>query len=509
MALTPLQEGMLFHYLEDPAGEYYFEQLSLEISGAVGISLFEEAWNFVVAANRMLRTVFRWEKTGSPTQIVLKDHRVRFEYHDLCAGTDGHESTGERLEAVKKADRDEKFDLQEVPFRVTLCRVAQNRHEMILSSHHILFDGWSTGIILTDFFNAYKDLCAGEVPVKPVRTSFKEYIRQSQIQDSQMQEAYWKNYLEGVGPDDCTELPVKRRYTASRQNQNIAHSSAKHGFRIPFDRRTEYMENRITPAVLVYGAWGILLQRYVNRGDVIFGTSVSGRSLPVEGIEDVVGLFINTVPLRFNAGISGQSCSLEDILVDLSRSLRAREAYEATPLVKIHQYCGCGAGVELFDSLVVVENYPLDIRRIGEGGPLDPVSYSMVESTHYDLTVVVRLTESIDVEFLYREEVFEGAIIRQLGTHFTRIVRGIVENPGQELRGFEFLSPEERRRILEDFNNTGVEYPRDITLLSMFEQQTERTGDRIAVVGKTSITYRELDEKSGRIARVLRDKVLH
>jgi len=506
MALTPLQEGLLFHYLKDPAGEYYFEQLSLEISGAVGISLFEKAWNFVVAANRMLRTVFRWEKTGNPTQIVLKDHRVRFEYHDLCVEADGLESTGDRLEAVKKADRDEKFDLREVPFRVTLCRIAQNRHEMILSSHHILFDGWSTGIILTDFFNAYKDLCAGEIPVKPVRTSFKEFIRRSQNQDTQEQETYWKDYLEGVGPDERTELPVKRRYTPSGQNQNFAAAFAKHGFRIPFDRSTENLDNRITPAVLVYGAWGILLQRYVNRGDAIFGTSVSGRSVPVEGIEDIVGLFINTVPLRFNAGISSESRSLEDILVDLSRSLRAREAYETTPLVKIHQYCGCEAGVELFDSLVVVENYPLDIRRMGEGGPLEPVSYSMVESTHYDLTVVVRLTESIDVDFLYREEVFEGAAIRQLGTHFTRILRGIVENPGQEMTGFEFLSPDERRRILEDFNNTGVEYPRDYTLLDMFEQQAERTGDRIAVVGTTSITYKELHEKSGRIARLLRDK---
>ncbi|MCP5108565.1 MAG: AMP-binding protein [bacterium] len=516
MALTSLQEGMLFHYLKDPAGDFYFGQLSLGISGHVDISLFEQAWNIVTAGNEMLRTVFRWEKMSNPTQVVLKTHSPRLNYYDFFGGNPGEEGEREaedRLEELKIRDRKETFDLKEVPFRVTLYRITENEYELVISNHHILYDGWSTGIILEEFFNAYNDLTEGKVPALPAKTSFKEFVRRHQKLDVKKQEMFWREYLRGVDADNRTGVPVNRRYTRGSGEGDSRAETVRYTFRVTFNRGGEgqwadfVKAHKITPAALLYGAWGLLLQRCVNSDDVIFGTTVSGRSVQVEGIEEMVGLFINTVPLRFSAG-PGQDepRSVKDILVNLYNSLQTREAYENTPLVKIYQYCGCGPEVELFDSLVVVENYPLDVRRIRESGPLSVVSYSMVESTHYDLTVVIRLTDSIDVEFLYREEVFDAAVIRRLGTHFTSIVRGILENPRQDITGFEFLSHEEQRRILEDFNDTGVDYPRDNTLHGLFEQQAARIGDRVAVVGTTSITYRQLNEKSGRLAQLLRDK---
>ncbi len=521
-ALTSLQEGLLFHNLKNPAGDFYFEQLSLEISGFVDISLFEQAWNIVVEINGMLRTVFRWEKIANPIQVVLKTHRLCFRYFDPGAGTTGAGEARERLEALKAADRSETFDLREVPFRVTLCRIAENRYEMILSSHHILFDGWSNGIILKDFFNAYNDLTEGKVTVRPVRTSFKEFIRWHRRQDTQKRERFWKEYFRGIEVADRTELPVKRRCIPGSQRKAPTPGTVNHTFRIAFDAGKGGKENlwdgfirtyKITPAALLYSAWGMLLQKYVNRSDVIFGTTVSGRSAQVEGIEEMVGLFINTVPLRFSAG-GGRAGHrpVKEILADLNRSLQAREAYEHTPLVEIYRHCGCRPEAEPFDSLVVVENYPLDVRRPWESGPLSVVSYSIVESTHYDLTVVIRVTESIEVEFLYREEVFDTGDIRRLGAHFTRIIRGILENPRQGISNLELLSGEERRRILEAFNDTGADYPRDKTLYGLFEQQAARFGDRVALVGNdrfasiVSITYNRLNERAGRLAHLLWEK---
>jgi hypothetical protein len=150
LALTPLQEGMLFHYLKDPGSDYYFEQLTLQISGEIDVQRFEKAWNFVIETNEMLRTVFRWEKLETPIQIILKEHILHPGYYDL-SGLDANEKK-KKSEEIKSKDREKKLNLREVPFRVTLRRIGKDKYEMIISNHHILYDGWSNGIILKEFF---------------------------------------------------------------------------------------------------------------------------------------------------------------------------------------------------------------------------------------------------------------------------------------------------------------------------------------------------------------------
>jgi iturin family lipopeptide synthetase B len=156
LALTPMQEGLLFHYLKDPGSNHYFEQLSLTISGEVEARLFEKAWNFVIENNDMLRAVFRWEKVENPVQIILKKHTLKPDYYD-CSTLKGNELV-EKLNVIRIADRNKKFDLMEVPFRITLCKTGPGKHEMIISNHHILYDGWSNSIILREFFNTYRDV---------------------------------------------------------------------------------------------------------------------------------------------------------------------------------------------------------------------------------------------------------------------------------------------------------------------------------------------------------------
>ena len=175
LALIPTQEGMLFHYLKNPESDYYFEQLSLEISGEINTGIFEKAWNFVVETNEMLRIIYRWEKVEYPMQIILKKHQLQPKYHDLTAEEDNEKFN--QVEKIKAEDRREKFDLQEVPFRVTLCRLEKTKSIMIISNHHILYDGWSNGIILKEFFDAYNDLSNEKELVKPAKIKFKEFIK--------------------------------------------------------------------------------------------------------------------------------------------------------------------------------------------------------------------------------------------------------------------------------------------------------------------------------------------
>ncbi len=172
LALTPMQEGMLFHYLKEPQSQLYFEQLSLEITGEIHKTTFEKTWNNVIQTNEMLRAVFRWQKMENPVQLILKKHKIQPIYFDHSGGTtqNREQHIKEQHEQIKTKDRQKKFNLQEVPFRVTLCKFAEKRYEMIISNHHIIYDGWSNGIILKEFFETYNGLSTGKESVKPVKT---------------------------------------------------------------------------------------------------------------------------------------------------------------------------------------------------------------------------------------------------------------------------------------------------------------------------------------------------
>jgi iturin family lipopeptide synthetase B len=205
-ALTPMQEGLLFHYLKDPDSDNYFEQLGIEVSGHIDIDIFEKAWNFVIQTNEMLRTVYRWEKVEHPVQIVLKEHKIQPGYYDF-SNHDTLETASPR-EQLKTNDRKEKFNLREVPFRVNLGKIENNKYLVLISFHHMLYDGWSSGIILEEFFNTYTALYRGENPGKPQKTKFKEYVKWIRDRDRQVQETYWRNYLTGF--DSPLTLSIKK-----------------------------------------------------------------------------------------------------------------------------------------------------------------------------------------------------------------------------------------------------------------------------------------------------------
>ncbi|MCP4157138.1 MAG: hypothetical protein GY757_56020 [bacterium] len=326
LALTPMQQGMLFHYLKDPTSELYFEQLTLELStlelstlelstlelstlelsGKVDRKHFEKAWNTVIQTNEMLRTRFRWEKIKTPVQIVLKQHHIKPRYYNFpveqgTAAPAPQEAYKEapaalpeqeaRLEEIKTKDRKEGFDLREVPFRITLYKNEEHRYTMIISHHHILYDGWSTGIILKEFFNAYDTLTKGKTLKPKTKTQFKDFI--TWHRNKNKEKKYWKNYLKEF--DAQKELSIKRK-----KNRVAAAITTNYETRLK-DTLTKEIETfaekyKLTPASVLYGAWGLLMQRYNNTEDAICGTTVSARNAGLKGIEETVGLCINTIP---------------------------------------------------------------------------------------------------------------------------------------------------------------------------------------------------------------------
>ncbi|MCP4148757.1 MAG: AMP-binding protein, partial [bacterium] len=433
-----------------------------------------------IQTNEMLRTVFRWQKMENPVQITLKEHKVQPLYIDYTGNKtqNSQQQIEEQHQQIKAKDRQKKFDLQEVPFRVTLCKFAENNYQMIISNHHIIYDGWSNGIILKEFFNTYKTIATGKKDVKQTKTKFKKYVKWLQEQDTSKQEQYWKEYFAnletnpGLSVKTVTtkELETPCKYTRRWETRGQEYAG----------------ENKITLAAMLYSAWGILLQKYNNCADIVFGTTVAGRTAKVTGIEDIVGMFINTLPLRVTTQ-PGETVGNQVKRID--KTLKNRQEHESTSLVKLKENIRLSGAEELFDTIVVIENYPLDKQlRDTQGtaskGVLTPATYAMHEMTNYDLTVAISLKHrEIEVNLLYNPGALQKNIIERMAGHYRNILEEIISKHGKAIAEIEIVTEAEKKILLYKYNETATEYPKDKTIHRIFEEQEERTPDRVALVG--------------------------
>ncbi|NIM10750.1 MAG: AMP-binding protein [Candidatus Aminicenantes bacterium] len=528
LALTPMQEGMLFHYLENMDGDQYFEQLSLEISGEIHEGYFEQAWNWVKDTNEMLRAQFRWEEIKKPVQIILRDHPLQVKTYDFSNEND--KPTEQLIKEMKHEDRKNKFDLHNVPFRVTLCKLKEDRYGdskylALFSHHHILVDGWSTGIILKEFLEAYYNLTNGNPLEKKGKNRFKEFVKWMQTQDKARQASYWQGYLKAF--DTRTPLPIKEKHNS------INNDIKRYRYRFPeawTNRMRAFVKDQeITLASLLYTAWGIMLQKYTDSYDVVFGTTVAGRNAKIKDVENMVGLFINTVPMRVRREAH---TTVSNLLEHVHHSLQVREEYESTSLTDVKKNSQLDGKESLFDTILVIENYPLDMvlnstdQDKNKGNSFSIDSYSMFYKTNYDLTVEIETFNDVAVIFTYQEALFSDPAIKRLMEHFAVVLREILHSPSQNktVREIDLLTPSQRQQLLEEFNGPAREYPADKTIHELFEEQVERTPDGVVLVGRgvaspadkgavgkgekawetVQLTYWELNKRSNQLAHLLR-----
>jgi amino acid adenylation domain-containing protein len=497
LALTPLQEGLLYHYRQQPESEAYREQLCLEITGEIDRLLFDKTWQEIVHTNEMMRTRYRWERMEKPVQIVMKNHRLEPVYEDLSLENARQKEL--RREEIREKERKKKFDLRDVPVRITLVKIEKNEYEIIIGNHHIQFDGWSTGIILKEFFETYERLSKGRKSLRVEKPKFKEILKWHRAQDTETQKKFWKDYLDGYEPV-LHQLKNIETATANLRQRKIELQVEKRNE----NRLDEFARKyRITPATILDGVWGMVLLRCANRDDVAFGTPVSGRNIPVKGIGDIVGLLINTVPQRIRCRHG------ETVLQWLERihaEKKNREPYELTPLSQIKEWGRNDEKNELFDTIHVLENYPLDSRLRKKYGPLTLKSYRMEEQTHYPLTATVTLFDGIRLTLQYDEENFNEETIRRLAGHYYRIWNEIVQNPNREVGRLELLTEKEKHQLQVEFNRTAEDYPDKKTLHELFEEQAQKTPERSALIGNTTVTYHQLKLQTDSVAAHLTGK---
>ncbi|MBV8858951.1 MAG: amino acid adenylation domain-containing protein [Acidobacteria bacterium] len=498
--LSPMQQGMLFHSLYAPESGFYVYQLSCTLRGRLNVAAFERAWQQVVERHPALRSSFVWESLAEPLQLVRRHVAVQVEELDWSALRDGERE--ERLSSFLEEDRRRGFDLSQAPLmRLVLARAGEETYHFVWTHHHLLLDGWSLSLLWGEVFAAYEALARGVAPAFAPARPFRDYVAWLRRQDASRPEEFWRASLKGFNAP--TPLAVDRPApeapaAGSPTGQQQARLSSEATARLQAFARSHHL----TLNTLLQGAWALLLSRYSGERDVVFGATVSGRPPELDGVEEMIGLFINTLPVRAEVEPRAH-------LADWLKGLQGRQAelrqYEHSPLVEVQGWSEVPRGTPLFESILIFENYPIDPEAQKSDAALEVTDIRPAEKTTYPLTVTAAPGTELLLRVQYDCRRFdEGAAARLLG-HLRTLLEAVPEHGRTPLAQLPLLSAEERAQQLLGWNSTAAEYPSEKCFQHLFEEQVARTPDRTALAYKgVRLTYRELNARANRLARHLR-----
>jgi amino acid adenylation domain-containing protein/non-ribosomal peptide synthase protein (TIGR01720 family) len=495
--LTPMQEGMHFHSLLAPGSGVYVGQFGYLLEGPLDAGALERAWRGVVARHEALRAGFAWEDLPRPVQVVRREAALPFRVEDW-RGLAGAERQAQ-LERWLEADREAGFDTRRAPLmRVGLFRLDGEEHQMVWTHHHLVMDGWSVPLLLRDVLAIYAAHVRGEEPRLPPAVRFRDYVAWLERQDRGRAERFWREALAGF--HEPTPLPASPP-PAGGEGQGTA------ALLLPVERSAALQERArrwgVTLGTLVQGAWALLLSRCTGEDDVLFGATVSGRPAELEGAEEIVGLFINTLPVRVRLR---PEATLGEWLAELQRGQVEAREYEYSPLVEVRKWSAVPSGRPLFESLVVFENLPVD-PAVDEGaGGIAGVrvrSNLHRNQTNFPLSLVAHAGAQLTLEISHDRARVDAEAAERLAGHLETLLEGMVARPQRRLAEVGLLRDSERARVLEAWNATAAPAP-EACVHELFEAQAERTPGAVAVVsGEATLSYAELDERANRLARRL------
>ncbi|MGC9671047.1 non-ribosomal peptide synthase/polyketide synthase [Planosporangium sp. 12N6] len=493
--LTALQAGMLFHGLVDDTGAY-LDQLCLRLSGVSDPYALGAAWQRVVDRTPALRTRIVWEGVAEPVQVVQRRAELAVVHHDWRHLSEA-DADGE-LRRLLADDRAAGIDLARAPLmRLTIARVRDDETWVIWTSHHIVLDGWSAGQVFTEACEQYAAVARGRRPRLATRRPFREYLQWLRRQDPHAAHEYWQRSLAGF--DSPTPLPYDRPPV-------LAHTTeSSETIRIELPEEDSARLHRaarrsgLTVNTIIQGAWALLLSRYSGERDVVFGTTVSGRPAELPGVESMVGMFINTVPTRVRIDAAQR-------MVPWLRALQAQQSesrrFDFVSLAQLQGWSDVPAGVNLFDSAVVFENYPIDDAAVsGDGVRVREVR--AVDTTNFPLMLTAHLADRLHFGLAYDPGLFDAATAGAVAQRLRTLLTGFAADPDRPLADWAWMSPEERERVLVEWNDTVAEVP-DGTVPGLFAEWVRRSPDEVAVVcGGVALSYAELEARANRLAHRL------
>nr|ATU31794.1 NRPS [Streptomyces sp. KCB13F003] len=496
LPLLPMQSGMLFHALMEPdqaRTAAYFEQLMFVIDGVTDATAFGAAWQRVVDEVQALRVGVVWEGVAEPVQVVHREVTLPVEIVDWRGVTEDEQAA--RWEEWVAADRTRGLDLRQVPLaRLALARLTDDRIRVLFTFHHMLLDGWSLARVLSAVFDGYAGVAPGAVSGG---RRLADHVRWLTGRDLPAAEEFWRGMLAGF--DTPVALPYDRPAVRSGQSR----SSARVGVELTPELTDQLYafarRHRLTVNAVVQGLWALLLAGRSGQQDVVFGATTSGRPTDLPGADEMVGLFINSLPVRTR--LEPELGVVEWLQRLQAEQVEARR-YDHLPLTRVQALSELPADQPLFDSLVVFENYPVDTDAAAEHG-LKVGEISAVEATNYPLNLLAYGGKRLEFILAYDPEVLDRSTVQGLCDELARHARTVATATGRKLGGLDLVDAAARRRILDEWGRDDRQLaPRPLG--EIFRAQLARTPGLPAVIsGETTLSYAELHGRAGQLAHLL------
>jgi len=496
--LSPLQESLLGHCLAVSGSGVGFEQKCIYIQGGLDVQAFKRTWHEIVRQHAIFRTMFASYGHGGAVQVVLRDVLLPVETLDWRSLN--NEGQSAELKTFLQQDRVRGFDPSRAPLmRLSLIQLAENNYEVVWSYHHLLLDAWSRNLVLKDVFEIYEGFRRGTpAQVSPSRP-YRDYIEWLTRQDLDSAEKFWRELLYSIrqptgflgGP----KLDLPPAADSDYQTYTFQLSEDDTAALDSFAR-----QNRFTPNTLLQGAWSLLLGHLSGTSDVVYGTTTSGRPVTLPGVESILGMFINNVPIRVR---NRARMRVLDWLAGLQSQLLEIRNHDWVSPHSFLEWSGIRGGQRLFESLLVFQNYPVsDQANAHNQTELSIRQISSRLETNYPITLVVGPFHPLTVRIVHDSRCFSGDTVRRWGACMIAILKSFAEAPGALLADVSLLRAEEARQVRQLSGNWTPETDSVSTHLDM---RTKNRSDEIAVrCGAWTATWKQLQVQSGMVAARLR-----
>lgn len=481
--LTPLQEGIYFHWKISKS--MYFEQSSYKIQGELDINYLKESYDNLIARHDVLRTCFLDNVGEDLLQIVQNEVPSNFEFIDITG------NATQIIESVKQDDIAKSFDLTKgSQMRLTVLKTSENQYELIWSHHHIIMDGWCIGILIGEFFAIYEGLLQGKKNTLPKATSYSDYVKWLMKNDKEKSLYYWDTYLDGF--QGANTLPFHKQNTE-------AYSPGEIFYTVSGDLRNQLavfcQQNSITENVFFQTLWGILLAKYNNTNDVVFGGVVSGRPAEIHDVANIIGLFINTIPVRI---AFDNHTTIKQILLQTQEQAIQSLPYHYNSISEIQ--LKANGNQPLFDHIMVFENYLPAEAIASELSENKTTNITLLETEfyegeNYDFSLAIIPGKDISIRFTFNAEKYAKDNIENLKNHFEQVLNIALENFDLSISEIEFLKESEKEAILSMSGHAALkDAPQEHTLIELFETVAQEKQDNIALVyGEHQYSFEALD----------------
>lgn len=496
--LSAMQKSMLVAYMKDESTNAYIEQFSFPLYGTVDAVCMEKAMNMLVSHFDVFRTVFSYKANENPYQIVLRNYEIKVNTVDITKAED----PDKEFEYYKDEERKRGFLLAgESLIRGTLYKISENEWRFLITFHHIILDGWSLGTIFATLFSYYKMIYDNkEIKQFHENVPYKNYIKWLEAKGTAQAKEYWKNYLEGYeketgimgfGPGGGQERVSYQFSLDLATYDKIKKLSSDLGF---------------TLNIIFEAVWAIILQKYNNTNDVVFGNVVSGRAIDLADVEKMAGLLINTQPLRVK---SDDNTDFVEICRQIQTKMVESSPFEFFPLYEIQS--NTSLKNHLLDHAIAFENYPLEdyVKEVEleDGKTIRFGNVDVREQATYDLHIIVNPGNEFKVTFTYNSSVYCDWQISDLAECIKQVINEICEDPHVRAKSICICSETQKQKILEFSEGTNIAYDGPMTVADCFREYARKTPDKKAIVfQERSYTYKEVDRWSDNVATLLSEK---